>query len=150
MPAGSTRKKCCPGEIACLDLGLHGAYVGGLWLEADRATARRRPRRNYPILVLAHGSRRTEGLLGIHRATSAAIDAFAGNVVWRGLNTYAEALVCNRLDQPLPTTESGDGSTLTRTCVRATSGRLLRCMHVSRSSSRAVGSSLKHRSALIS
>lgn len=79
------------------------------------------------------------GLLGIHRATSAAIDAFAGNVVWRGLNTYAEALVCNRLDQPVPTTESGDGSTLTRTCVRATSGRLLRCMHVSRSSSRAFG-----------
>ena len=61
---GSTRKKCCPGEIACLDLGLHGAYVGGPWLEADRATARRRPRRNYPILVLAHGSRRTEGCWG--------------------------------------------------------------------------------------
>jgi hypothetical protein len=131
---GKHTQEMLSGEIACLDLGLHCAYVGG------------------------HGWRLT-GLPpeGARDATTQSWysrterdDAFAGNVVWRGLNTYAEAVVCNRLEQPLPTTESGDGSTLTRTCVRATSGRLLRCMHMSRSSSRAVGSSLKHRSPLTS
>lgn len=34
------------------------------------------------------------------------LDEPGRDAVWRGLNTYAEALACNRLGQPVPTTES--------------------------------------------